>query len=74
VKEHIYIKSVSMIRNVQSGRMEVKVETNHGRFHVAVEPTLVDAFYDHVVRVARADIETILEQERSEQQGEKNSD
>ena len=74
MKEHIYIKSVSMIRNVQSGRMEVKVETNHGRFHVAVEPTLVDAFYDHVVRVARADIETILEQERSEQQGEKNSD
>ncbi len=62
-RENVYIKQVLLIRNVQSGRMEVKVETNHGRFHVAVEPTLVDAFYDHVTRVAKSDIEEILELE-----------
>lgn len=63
------------MRDVESGRMEVKVDTNHGRFHVAAEPTLVDAFYDHITRIARTDIKEILEQERLEQeQGEQNEE
>ncbi len=65
---NIYIKSVALERDIESGRMVVKVGTNHGRFIVALNERLVDDFYDRVQRQARRDIQTILLQE--EQCGE----
>ena len=64
---NIYIKSVALERDIQGGRMVVKVETNHGRFVIGLEEGLVDDFYDKVQRKARRDIQTILLQE---EQGE----
>lgn len=71
--KHIYIKNVILERDITSGQMEVKVITNHGRFIVAVNPIVVDAFYDHVAQRAREDIEKILAQEVHDKNSEEGS-
>lgn len=61
-----------MERNLESGEMEIKVATNHGRFIVATSPIVVNAFYDHVAQIARRDIAAILTEEQSQMTEESN--
>ena len=48
--KHVYIKAILFERNVQTGAMEVVVESNHGHFALdsILDPAIVNACYDYI--------------------------
>jgi hypothetical protein len=49
--KHVYIKTVSFERNIETGLMELIVESNHGSFVLrddVLDPTVIGRVYDYI--------------------------
>jgi hypothetical protein len=49
--KHVYIKTVSFERNIETGLMELIIESNHGSFVLrddVLDPTVIGRVYDYI--------------------------